>query len=281
MICPTPLNLIDPRYNDPKTRLNVPCGKCGACESNRRNEWTFRLIWEERASVSSHFLTLTYTDENLPTTQHGEITLKKKDLQDFFKRLRKHDTKHHTTQIRYYAVGEYGTKTQRPHYHVILFNAHNNTINNLDQIWQLGITHVGTTTQGSIHYVTKYHVNYRTKEKDESNRISEFALMSKRPAIGHNYIQQNYEYHKENGFTTVKNNGYDQKIPRYFRNKIFDKIEKTRQSHASERQMEINLKREVDRLNKLGITKAHAYIFESQIIEAQKIKNKADDKDRF
>ena len=47
------------------------------------------------------------------------MTLQKSDLQKFFKRLRK---KTHE-KISYYAVGEYGDNTQRPHYHIILFNA--------------------------------------------------------------------------------------------------------------------------------------------------------------
>lgn len=47
--------------------------------------------------------------------------LSKIDLQLFLKRLRKNLTKFTDEKIRYYAVGEYGPQTFRPHYHLLLF----------------------------------------------------------------------------------------------------------------------------------------------------------------
>lgn len=44
-------------------------------------------------------------------------TLRKRHYQLFFKRLRKWYGK----PIRYFGTGEYGSKTQRPHYHFIIF----------------------------------------------------------------------------------------------------------------------------------------------------------------
>lgn len=58
------------------------------------------------------FLTLTYSDETLP--RHGQLI--KRDLQLFFKRLRKI-----TGPFRYVACGEYGELRRRPHFHVALF----------------------------------------------------------------------------------------------------------------------------------------------------------------
>lgn len=58
------------------------------------------------------FLTLTYADEFLP--MHGQLV--KRDLQLFFKRLRKL-----TGPFRYVASGEYGELRRRPHFHVALF----------------------------------------------------------------------------------------------------------------------------------------------------------------
>lgn len=59
------------------------------------------------------FITLTYSDEHLPTNN----SLVKRDLQLFFKRLRKS----YPNKIKYFACGEYGEQTERPHYHAILF----------------------------------------------------------------------------------------------------------------------------------------------------------------
>lgn len=64
----------------------VPCGKCPSCLANQRQEWVFRLKQEYEASVFAIFVTLTYSDENLPK----DLSVNKKDIQDFHKRLRKH-----------------------------------------------------------------------------------------------------------------------------------------------------------------------------------------------
>ena len=79
------------------------------------------------------FLTLTYNDDNLPS----DVGLHKDDLQRFFKRLRKAlDTK----KIRYFACGEYGDTTSRPHYHAIVFGLGLNEIDKkyVTDAWPLG-----------------------------------------------------------------------------------------------------------------------------------------------
>ena len=57
-------------------------------------------------------LNLTYDDAHLP--KHGQLL--KRDLQLFFKRLRKDGFK-----FKYVASGEYGEQTRRPHFHIALF----------------------------------------------------------------------------------------------------------------------------------------------------------------
>lgn len=52
----------------------------------------------------------------------GDIPyLRKRDLQLFFKRLRKNLSKFSDAKIRYFAMGEYGPVHFRPHYHFLLF----------------------------------------------------------------------------------------------------------------------------------------------------------------
>jgi len=98
-----------------------PCGKCIACRVNTSSDWTARAVLETNYSLIKHhyncyFLTLTYKDEALPIGKDGNPTLYKKDVQNFFKRLRK------VCKFRYLFCGEYGSKsTARPHYHIMLW----------------------------------------------------------------------------------------------------------------------------------------------------------------
>ena len=94
--------------------LLVPCGKCLQCRIKRRTEWTLRLTHELDYHEDSSFITLTYQDKYLPEN----CSLVKTDLQKFFKRLRK---RIRPRKIKYFACGEYGEKTYRPHYHAIVY----------------------------------------------------------------------------------------------------------------------------------------------------------------
>lgn len=92
----------------------VPCGKCNFCLAARRADWSFRIRKELKVAESAAFITLTYSDYHMPLTDDGLGQLCKYDLQCFFKRLRKEQSKkllhEDYPSIRYYAVGEYGTR---------------------------------------------------------------------------------------------------------------------------------------------------------------------------
>jgi hypothetical protein len=106
-------------------RDNHPCGKCMPCRITKRQEWTCRILLEMREHEFNYFVNPTYRDDQLewtndvgPTQLPPKTTISKKTLQNYIKRLRKNlDHK-----IRYYAVGEYGDKKQRPHYHLFIFS---------------------------------------------------------------------------------------------------------------------------------------------------------------
>lgn len=93
----------------------APCRKCIACRVNWKRLWTHRLILERKAHDKSAFVTLTYDDENLERVKH-QVSIR--EIQKFNKRLRK---KFSGIRIRFYAVGEYGDRTWRPHYHIAYF----------------------------------------------------------------------------------------------------------------------------------------------------------------
>lgn len=105
--------------------VQVPCGRCASCMARAVSNWSYRLLQEDKQAETSYFVTLTYGNDRIPISKAGWMDLSKRDLQLFFKRLRKwHDTNGSLGKpLKYYAVGEYGGKFRRPHYHIILFNA--------------------------------------------------------------------------------------------------------------------------------------------------------------
>lgn len=112
----------------------VPCGQCIGCRIDKSREWANRMMMELPYADSACFITLTYNDEHLPTSDFlydvdtGEVgtsyTLEPKDVTLFLKRLRRYVEYHFQDNkpLRYYLCGEYGSQTYRPHYHIILFN---------------------------------------------------------------------------------------------------------------------------------------------------------------
>lgn len=234
MECLNPYNILNPNTTI-GGRLNVPCGKCARCVVSKRNEWSFRLWQESKIAKSAVFVTLTYNDEHLPINDEFLPTLDKTDLQLFHKRLRKHqDTKtKEKWKIRYYAVGEYGTKTQRPHYHAMYFNIAPLTLQYITKIWSdkdkkpIGNVDLADCNPATIRYLTKYVIN---KPGEYQSRKKPFAIMSRRPGLGANYIREGTKkYHNENNLLTVKNeNGVIQPMPRFLSDKLFDPHEKKR-----------------------------------------------------
>lgn len=95
--------------------LEVPCGHCLGCRLDKANDWAVRASLELAEHKENCFITLTYA--KAPETEKHHMTLRKKDFQDFVKRLRKNTG----IKLSYIACGEYGPQTNRPHYHCILF----------------------------------------------------------------------------------------------------------------------------------------------------------------
>lgn len=208
----------------------VPCGRCLFCLQKKRADWSFRLYHEMRDCDSAYFLTLTYNDENLIYSGNDEnAVLSKEHLQLFKKRLRKANSKFVKSRgisgksIRYYSVGEYGTVTNRPHYHSIIFNVHPQVIARLQDIWQLGNVMVGSVTPASIHYVTKYVIN---RYSDVKGREPPFAVMSRRPGLGSNYLIKMKAWHRDDMRNYAINAGVKQRLPRYYKDKIFTQFER-------------------------------------------------------
>lgn len=156
------------------------------------------------------FLTLTYRTEDLPPGG----SLRKKDFQDFMKRLRKAYTGH---RIRYFHCGEYGDELSRPHYHACLFNfdfadkrffKETNgqrlyVSEELERLWPFGFSLIGSVTFESAAYVARYIMKKvtGTRSKEHYERVDkstgevfelerEYTTMSRRPGIGKDWLRQ-------------------------------------------------------------------------------------------
>lgn len=182
MLCKYPITL---------GKTVVGCGQCIHCRANRRREWVHRILLEMREHEFNTFLTLTYDNDYLPK----DGSLNPKHLTDFFKRLRKSSG----YPLRYFAVGEYGEETQRPHYHIALFGHPNcnygrtrpravccSICTKVRRIWGKGNVLLGELNDHSAAYTAGYILKKMTNEDDKrlEGRYPEFARMSRKPGIG-------------------------------------------------------------------------------------------------
>ncbi|WNK13548.1 MAG: replication initiator protein [Microvirus sp.] len=202
--------------------VEVPCGQCIGCRISRARGWALRCLHEARLYTDNSFLTLTYAPEHLPES------LRVRDLQLFFKRLRYFSER----KFRYYAVGEYGTKLSRPHYHCLLFGfdfpdkklwkgtGANRLYRSelLERAWPFGHALIGSVTTESAQYVAKYSVKQvRGKRAKEhyGSKAPEFAVMSRRPGIGAGWIDQYESSVFPRDFVVVPG-GRKVAVPRYY-----------------------------------------------------------------
>lgn len=210
--------IIIPRPDNKELKISVPCGKCAACKTNRREEWTTRLIEESKNHLDSCFVTLTYNDENLPLSEKG-MSLHKRDVQLFLKKLRKAlDVK-----IRYYCVGEYGERTFRPHYHLIIFGIGKESESVIEKAWKKGNIVVGDVNIKSIKYCAKYHLD---KGNSVSGSEKPFTLMSRGGrngrGLGYTYVEKMKEFHSRSiDNCYVPHNEFKRKMPRYYKEKLY------------------------------------------------------------
>lgn len=152
---------------------------------------------ERLCHADANFLTLTYTDENIPDGGN----LHPQHLSQYIKRLRKLIA---PMRLRYYGVGEYGDENWRPHYHVAVFGVAGciygqtrerthlvgkpccDNCDLLQKPWHLGAIFSGTLELSSAQYIAGYTVKKMTAPDDPrlNGLHPEFARMSNRPGIG-------------------------------------------------------------------------------------------------
>lgn len=224
-----------------KYKAQVPCGRCYNCYATRVCQWTFRLMEEYKRCDYAHFVTLTYDTEHVPYTEDGRQTVCKKDIQLFIKRLRSWQRRHETKQfkkaqvpmsrrryskIKYYLAAEYGDKTIRPHYHMILYNSSAQAV---EETWNRGTSYYGTVTAKSVAYTLKYMSKQcRVGTSYQDTRTKPFALMSL--GLGSSYLTPTMiKWHKadliKRMYVTTQD-GYKIPMPRYYKLKMYNALEK-------------------------------------------------------
>nr|QJB20375.1 MAG: replication initiator protein [Microvirus sp.] len=213
-MCLTPISV---------NKRTVPCGNCAVCRQQHRAAWAFRLDQEAFVSPVSLFVTLTYEDNNLLYANDDTPVLNYPDLRNYMKKLRKKGLK-----FKYFAVGEYGEKRHRPHYHVLFFLKeviHNDLIFRSE--WSFGHIHVKVMNHANIRYCLKDMLKFKgayshlEKEFRPQIRVSH--------GMGIDYLKKRKNYHKVNAFDVPLGLPLQGKpsnlLPRYYRNKIYSNFE--------------------------------------------------------
>lgn len=244
------------------------CGSCLGCRLMYAKQWADRCMMEAQYHTENWFLTLTYDDKHLYGLFDSEeekkslydhrvksvdidgvfsetASLSKRDLQLFWKRLRKECEKN-AVKIRYYACGEYGDKTFRPHYHAIVFglfigdlkvyqkNADGSvyyTSEWLDSIWQNGRVIVASATPETMCYTARYVVK---KQKGADAYVYRqlgieppFVTCSRRPGIARQWFDENGKKFLDQSVVHIGTSSGSKAItpPRYFLNLLEEQLD--------------------------------------------------------
>jgi hypothetical protein len=222
----------------------IGCQKCIECKKQKARDWQVRLKEEIRESKNGKFVTLTFSNESIKelekeTTQKGydkDNEIATIAIRRYLERWRKKYKK----SIRHWLVTEIGQNgTENIHMHGIIWTDEKNE--EISKIWKYGGITIGkrlyingkainNNTEGyvndkTITYISKYMFKTDIKHKEYSAKI----LNS--PGIGGGYekrmdAKKNKYREGETKETYTGRNGQEQKLPIYYRNKIYTEEEK-------------------------------------------------------
>lgn len=208
---------------------------------------------EAEMNDNNCMVTLTYDDEN----PKFDGDLHPEHVQLWMKRLRQ---EFKDRKIKFFLAGEYGDKTQRPHYHVLLFGLdfqsnidynHSDprpSVDILQETWTFGHVHVAPLTYETAAYVARYCLKKQEKEIDYVDKSTgailhrEFTRMSRRPGVAARWLEKNHaDTYKDD--TVIMQGNRKSRPPRYY-----DKlIEKMQGAKALEKIKSNRLEASVDR----------------------------------
>ncbi len=243
----------------------IACGKCMGCRLDKAHDMANRCMVEAKEYKHNYFLTLTYDNDHLPIGSKNVATIDPNHFTKFMKDLRMY-YKHHYDHdgIRFYGCGEYGDKSGRPHYHIIIFNLpiydlthwKNNfggdpllISDTMNKIWKKGYVVIGDVSFESAGYVARYTMKKQTKTKrtnyyEDNGIVEEFVRMSRMPGIGRAYYDRNRDkIYKDDGFYVLTDKGsrfvkppayYDRLYDEYNQPRL-DLLKEQRKSHLDQR----------------------------------------------
>jgi hypothetical protein len=219
--------------------ISLPCGQCIGCRLDRAQQWAIRCYHEASMYQHNAFVTLTYDNTHIP----ANYSLSIREWQLFMKKLRKHFA---PSKIRFFACGEYGPKTLRPHYHALLFNCYfqdqkllktlpNNqklyTSEILTSLWSYGLPTIGSVNYQTAGYCARYVVKKWTGKLADNHyfRVSpidgkqyrvmpEFSVQSRMPGLGTTW----FEKYKSDCFPSdfLMVDGHKVPVPRFYALKL-------------------------------------------------------------
>lgn len=262
--------------------LQVPCGKCAFCLTNKRASWMFRIHHEMRnQNHKGWVLTLTYDERHVKRLEDGRLSLRFRDIQLYIKRLRK--AKYY---VKYICVGEYGSDTKRPHYHMLLWT--NSSTQFLQSNWKsskddsiMGHIQFDLISMEAAMYTLKYIL--QPKQKYDDGLEPTRAQFSK--GLGLSYLTTKmYDYHTNNDAASGDNyenpilfsiiNGAKVALPRYYKGKIFTKYQLKKVCYENKIRLKADQAERFRKLNAQGIMDAEAYDLRIRIQQAQRIISK-------
>lgn len=241
--------LFNPDFSPKGLNIKVPCGKCIGCRLDYSRMWATRSVHE--AFMHDHyqncsFITLTFNNEMLQNRTVG-YSLNKVSFRSWIKRLRKAVYSKYGRTFRFMACGEYGSRHQRPHYHMLIYGFNfpdkkvwkYNKIHGkeviyyrsdfLEDIWRpahisdsYGFSVIGDVNFESSAYVARYVTKKlfgAVAEKVYRDREPEFLTTSRMPGLGFDYLNKYYKDMFNHGYVTLPN-GFKAPIPRYYSNKL-------------------------------------------------------------
>lgn len=243
----------------------VPCGKCAYCLTNRRSSWMFRVAQEmKNQEYPGYFITLTYDEKHVRRTASGRLSLRFRDVQLFLKRVRK--AKYY---CKYICVGEYGSNTKRPHYHMLLWT--DCPVEKIESFWKMGSIHFGKITMASAMYTLKYIIQPKQKAEDDLEPTR--AQFSK--GLGLSYLTRAmYDWHTrdyDNPEMFAYIDGSKVSLPRYYKDKIFTKYQRRRFAHAAKWESIRKRRKRMRELIAQGVTNTKVYMNSLRVENAKRI----------
>ena len=187
------------------------CGGCLYCRNTRIAEWSLRgyheLVTQERRAA---FITLTYR----PGPEF-DGQLHKEHPRNFMRALRK---RYPDRKLKYIVCGEYGKRTWRPHYHLIVYGVRPcaELYENVRRKWRFGMVNVSmqSVTGHAIEYVMKYLGKTMCSKEEYRLRGLPVPYQSQSNGIGKEWSVKNREKWLSTMDCSYK--GVRRPVPRYY-----------------------------------------------------------------